>query len=160
MSSIEETTPVEELLVTEREEWLDGPPHELFKRLRGECPVHFTSRISEYPEEDGYWSVTTAEGVHAVSRDWQTYSSELGGITALTQRRHPARAAAGHVHRDGPAQARPAQGALPARASPRGGSPTTTTRSARSPIDVLDRLEGRDDVRPRRRTSPSPSSPA
>ncbi len=83
--SIEEETPVEELLVSERETWLDGPPHELFKRLRGECPVHFTSKIGEYPEEAGYWSVTTAEGVHAVSRDWQTYSSELGGITALTE---------------------------------------------------------------------------
>lgn len=82
--SIEERTPVEDLLVSERETWLDGPPHELFKRLRGECPVHFTSKISEYPEEAGYWSVTTAEGVHAVSRDWQTYSSEIGGITALT----------------------------------------------------------------------------
>ena len=46
--------------------------------------MHFTSQIGEYPEEAGYWSVTTAEGVHAVSRDWQTYSSELGGITAVT----------------------------------------------------------------------------
>jgi cytochrome P450 len=82
--SIEQTTPVEDLRITEREVWLDGPPHEIFKRLRGECPVHFTPTISEYPDEDGYWSVTTAEGVHAVSRDWRTYSSELGGITALT----------------------------------------------------------------------------
>ncbi len=82
--SIDDGTPIEEVLVAEREEWLDGPPHELFKRLRGECPVHFTSQITEYPDEDGFWSVTTAEGVHAVSRDWQTYSSERGGITALT----------------------------------------------------------------------------
>jgi cytochrome P450 len=75
---------VEDVLVTEREEWLDGPPYELFKRMRSECPVHWTPRISEYPEEAGYWSVTTADDVHAVSRDWQTYSSEIGGITALT----------------------------------------------------------------------------
>jgi cytochrome P450 len=70
--------------VTEREDWLDGPPHELFKRLRGECPVHWTPGISEYPDEAGYWSVTKADDVHAVSRDWETFSSELGGITALT----------------------------------------------------------------------------
>ena len=76
--------PIEDVLVTEREDWLDGPPHELFKRLRGECPVHWTESISEYPEEAGFWSVTKADDVHAVSRDWQTYSSELGGITALT----------------------------------------------------------------------------
>jgi cholest-4-en-3-one 26-monooxygenase len=83
--ALEHETPIEEVLVSERETWLDGPPHALFKRLRNECPVHFTSRIGEYPDEAGYWSVTTAEGVHAVSRDWQTFSSELGGITALTE---------------------------------------------------------------------------
>ncbi len=44
--------------------------------------MHWTSGISEFPEEAGYWSVTTAEDVHAVSRDWQTYSSERGGVTA------------------------------------------------------------------------------
>jgi len=82
--SLGEQTPLEEVLVSERELWLDGPPHAVFKRLRSECPVHFTPTISEYPEEAGYWSVTTAEGVHAVSRDWQTYSSEVGGVTALT----------------------------------------------------------------------------
>jgi cytochrome P450 len=77
-------TKLEELQVTERELWPDGPPHELFKRLRAECPVHWTAHISEYPEEAGYWSVTKADDVHKVSHDWETYSSELGGITALT----------------------------------------------------------------------------
>ena len=72
------------MLVFEREHWPDGPPHALFKQLRSECPVHWTSRITEYPEEPGFWSVTTADDVHEVSRDWETYSSELGGITALT----------------------------------------------------------------------------
>jgi len=76
--------PIEDVLVTERDEWLDGPPHELFKRLRHECPVHWTDRITEYPGEAGFWSVTKADDVHTVSRDWQTYSSEIGGITALT----------------------------------------------------------------------------
>jgi cytochrome P450 len=64
--------------------WPDGPPYDLFKRLRGECPVHWTERITEYPEEAGFWSVTTADDVHDVSHDWETYSSERGGITALT----------------------------------------------------------------------------
>jgi cytochrome P450 len=73
---------LDEVLVSDRERWHDGPPHELFKRLRGECPVHWSSRITEYPEEDGFWSVTTADDVHEVSRDWQTYSS-ANGITAL-----------------------------------------------------------------------------
>ena len=74
---------LEEVLVTERELWLDGPPHELFKRMRSECPVHWTPRITEYPEEAGYWSVTLADDVHEVSRDWKTYSSATG-VTAIT----------------------------------------------------------------------------
>jgi cholest-4-en-3-one 26-monooxygenase len=72
------------VLVGEREQWRNGPPHELFERMRGQCPVHWTPRISEFPEEAGFWSVTTADDVHAVSHDWQTYSSERGGVTALT----------------------------------------------------------------------------
>ncbi|MDQ6816542.1 MAG: cytochrome P450 [Actinomycetota bacterium] len=73
-----------EELVTDRELWLRGPPHELFAKLRSECPIHWTSRIGEYPNEAGYWSVTRADDIHTVSRDWQTYSSELGGVTAVT----------------------------------------------------------------------------
>jgi cytochrome P450 len=76
--------PLEEILVTERELWEDGPPHDLFRELRSGCPVHWTEKITEYPEEAGFWSVTRAGDIHEVSRDWQTYSSELGGITALT----------------------------------------------------------------------------
>jgi cholest-4-en-3-one 26-monooxygenase len=74
---------LEDVLVTDREHWLDGPPHALFKQLRGECPVHFSKRITEYPDEAGFWSVTTADDIHEVSRDWQTYSSATG-ITAVS----------------------------------------------------------------------------
>jgi cytochrome P450 len=72
-------------LVAERKIWLEGPPHELFTQLRSECPVHWSERISEYPGEAGFWSVTTADDVHTVSRDWRTYSSELGGVTAVSK---------------------------------------------------------------------------
>jgi cytochrome P450 len=75
--------PLADLLVTERELWLDGPPHETFKQLRQGCPVHWTEKITEYPTEEGYWSVTKADDIHEVSRDWETYSSEIGGITLL-----------------------------------------------------------------------------
>jgi cytochrome P450 len=69
--------------VPDRENWEDGPPHELFKELRGRCPVHW-SEIHEYPNEEGFWSVTRADHVRDVSLDWETYSSELGGVTGLT----------------------------------------------------------------------------
>ncbi|MBI5104459.1 MAG: cytochrome P450 [Solirubrobacterales bacterium] len=76
--------PLEDVLVTERENWQDGPPHELFKAMRAGCPVHWTDKITEYPDEAGFWSVTLADDIHTVSRDWETYSSERGGITLLT----------------------------------------------------------------------------
>ena len=63
---------LEGVLVTERELWLDGPPHELFRQLRRECPVHWTERITEYPNEAGFWSVTRPEDIHTVSRDFRT----------------------------------------------------------------------------------------
>ncbi len=76
--------PLKELLIGDREHWTEGPPYDLFKRMRAECPVHRSEEIRDYPEEEGFWSVTLADDVHAVSRDWETYSSERGGITALT----------------------------------------------------------------------------
>ncbi len=76
---------LEKELVLEREHWVDGPPHELFAQMRARCPVHWTSEVTEVPEAAGFWSVTTADDVHAVSRDWQTYSSELGGVVAIDE---------------------------------------------------------------------------
>jgi cytochrome P450 len=76
---------LEGLPITEHELWDAGPPHELFRQMRDECPVHWTPRISEFPDEAGFWSVTRQAEIEAVSRDWQTYSSELGGVTAATQ---------------------------------------------------------------------------
>jgi cytochrome P450 len=68
--------------VTDRELWLEGPPHEVFKQMRAECPIHWTESFEEFPEEAGFWSVTTAEDIHTVSRDFRTYSSERGGVLA------------------------------------------------------------------------------
>jgi cytochrome P450 len=65
-----------------REFWHDGPPYEMFKEMRGKCPIHWTEGFEDFPEEAGFWSVTTAEDIHTVSRDWRTYSSEKGGVLA------------------------------------------------------------------------------
>jgi cytochrome P450 len=79
-----EKSELDAIELAEREHWEDGPPHEIFKQLRAGCPVHRTDRISEYPDEDGFWSLTRAEHVRQVSLDWETYSSERGGVTGLT----------------------------------------------------------------------------
>jgi cytochrome P450 len=73
---------IESLELTQRELWHDGPPQEAFREMRGKCPVHWTESFEELPDEAGFWSVTTADDVHTVSRDWETYSSELGGVVA------------------------------------------------------------------------------
>ena len=70
------------VLVTDADLWREGPPHELFGEMRSRCPIHWTESFEEFPEEAGFWSVTTPEDIHAVSRDWETYSSELGGVVA------------------------------------------------------------------------------
>ena len=71
--------------MADAELWQEGPPYEVFAQLRGQCPVHWSGRIEQYPEEPGFWSVTTAEDVHAVSRDWETFSSELGGVVVFAE---------------------------------------------------------------------------
>jgi cholest-4-en-3-one 26-monooxygenase len=76
---------LEDELVLEREHWVDGPPHALFEQMRERCPVHWTSEVTELPAAAGFWSVTRAEDVHTVSRDWETYSSELGGVVAIDE---------------------------------------------------------------------------
>jgi cytochrome P450 len=79
------TRSLEEELVLEREHWVDGPPLGLFREMRERCPVHWTSEVTELPEAAGFWSVTRADDVHTVSRDWETYSSELGGVVAIDE---------------------------------------------------------------------------
>jgi cytochrome P450 len=50
----------------------DGPPHELYTRMRREKPVQWNAK--------GFWSVTRDADVAAVSRDFDTYSNYEGGI--------------------------------------------------------------------------------
>ena len=73
---------IQSVELTERELWLHGPPLEAFRQMRGECPIHWTEGFEEFPDEAGFWSVTTADDIHTVSRDWRTYSSERGGVLA------------------------------------------------------------------------------
>jgi cytochrome P450 len=62
--------------------WDDGPPHDLFTRLRREAPLHW-SPLDDYPQEAGFWSLTRAEDLRKVSLDWKTFSSYVGGIMVL-----------------------------------------------------------------------------
>jgi cholest-4-en-3-one 26-monooxygenase len=140
--SADPVSPIEELLLTERENWPDGPPYELFKQLRGQCPVHWTDKITDYPGEKGYWSVTTADDVHTVSRDWETYSS-ASGITLLSDAIMPVELiSAMFIGMDPPKHDRLKalfqRGFTPRRIAEHEQEIRQITR------DVLDRLEGRE----------------
>lgn len=54
----------------------DGPPHELFARMRAETPV----RWNESRDGEGFWSVTRAVDIAAIGRDPQTWSSNRRGV--------------------------------------------------------------------------------
>jgi cholest-4-en-3-one 26-monooxygenase len=83
MASVDSSR-LEDVRVGDQEQWEGGPPHELFRKMRGQCPVHFTKGVTQFPNAPGFWSVTRGEDIHTVSRDWQTYSSERDGVTAVS----------------------------------------------------------------------------
>jgi len=60
--------------------WADGPPHQEFAEDRRVCPVKWTEQMEDFPQEGGFWSLTRAEEVRQVSLDWETFSSERGGV--------------------------------------------------------------------------------
>ena len=55
--------------------FVDGPPHELFARLRDDDPVAWTPEPAPH---SGFWSVTRHADIVAISRDWQTFTSSRG----------------------------------------------------------------------------------
>ena len=76
--------PLDQILAFEDEMWAEGPPFEFFKQLRNECPVHWTPEMRDFPDEPGFWSIVKADDLRQVSKDWKTFSSEVGGIVAAT----------------------------------------------------------------------------
>jgi cytochrome P450 len=68
--------------LSDHELWRSDPPYELFARLRADRPMHF-SPISQFPDEPGFWSVVRHEDLRTISMDFETFSSERGGIMLL-----------------------------------------------------------------------------
>lgn len=54
----------------------DGPPWELFARMRAEAPVVRNASQGDGPE---FWSLTRYEDINAAIKDWETFSSARGG---------------------------------------------------------------------------------
>ena len=70
------TTDLESIDLMDRSLHGEGPPHEVFARMRAECPVHRGTG----PDGNEFWSVTRDEDVTSVSRDTETFSSHRGGV--------------------------------------------------------------------------------
>lgn len=62
--------------LTDMDRFQDAFPHEWFTYLRREAPVWFHPPTDTEGNENGFWVATKYEDVVAVSRDWQTFSSE------------------------------------------------------------------------------------
>jgi cytochrome P450 len=68
---------LEDVDLANHDEFVDGVPHHFFALLRREDPVHWC----EEPDGPGFWAITKHAHIHEVHRDWQTFSSELGGTS-------------------------------------------------------------------------------
>jgi len=68
-----------EVDLTDSAWFADGPPHELFARMRAEAPVHWNPG----PDGSGFWSLTRKDDIAAVSRDTATFSSHRAGSSSI-----------------------------------------------------------------------------
>jgi cytochrome P450 len=61
----------------------NGPPNAAFAKLRAEAPVAWNEEPEDRP---GFWSITRYEDVMRVNGDYETFSSQRGGILMSHQR--------------------------------------------------------------------------
>jgi cholest-4-en-3-one 26-monooxygenase len=66
---------LEDIDLVSPDTFADGPPHELFARLRREAPVFLHRR----PNLPPFWVVAGHQDVVRVSRDWSSFSSQRHG---------------------------------------------------------------------------------
>jgi cytochrome P450 len=63
--------------LSDHDAFVEAVPHEAFKALRREDPVHWNPE----PDGAGFWAVTRYEDIRFVHRHPEIYSSELGGTS-------------------------------------------------------------------------------
>jgi cytochrome P450 len=68
---------LEDVDLADHDNFVERVPHEMFALLRREDPVHFQHE----PDGPGFWCVTRYDDINTVHRDWETFSSELGGTS-------------------------------------------------------------------------------
>lgn len=76
MSTIAADVALDHVDLMDEDLFADGPPHELFARMRTEAPVLRCSAA----EGGDFWSVTKASDISAISKNTEVFSSERGGV--------------------------------------------------------------------------------
>lgn len=74
--------PLDDLNVGAEDLWESGPPLETFAELRSKCPVHWSGPPGRQ-DMPGWWSITRADDIEEISRDWETWSSGINGVDQL-----------------------------------------------------------------------------
>jgi cytochrome P450 len=76
MSTTASDVDLERVDLMDEDLYEDGPPHDLFARLRAEAPVLKTSTN----EGGDFWAVTKAADITAISKNPEMFSSEKNGV--------------------------------------------------------------------------------
>lgn len=77
MTEIRETVPLGEIDLSSHDAFVERVPHEWFRTLRREDPVHFNPE----PDGPGFYAVTRYADIREVHRNFIVYSSEIGGTS-------------------------------------------------------------------------------
>jgi len=77
MTEIRETVPLSEIDLSSHDAFVERVPHEWFRTLRREDPVHFNPE----PDGPGFYAVTRYWDIREVIRNFPVYSSEVGGTS-------------------------------------------------------------------------------
>lgn len=77
MTDRTETVSLEEIDLSSHDAFVERVPHEWFRTLRREDPVHFNPE----PDGPGFWAVTRYWDIREVHRNFFVYSSEVGGTS-------------------------------------------------------------------------------
>jgi cytochrome P450 len=88
MTTLAPSPDLADLDVSNLDLWSDGPPHETFKRLRAEEPLHW-SELGDFEWESGFWSVVRFDDIATVGRDHETFSSDRSIILVDKLERDP-----------------------------------------------------------------------
>jgi cytochrome P450 len=68
--------------LTDLDAFAAGAPHDTYRRLRDEAPLHWHDPTPTTPDGEGFWSLTRHEDVTWAARDGVTFSSVTGGDRA------------------------------------------------------------------------------